>query len=142
MQDRRAVQPRGPFEGMPRAVSTACAAVMLALAGCESYTATVQNASAITVIAELVREPIHARPSTAQSVVLRPGDRAELGPVEIEILDPVTLNVRRSGDPHAVPISRRLERSHSTWIVENGGLQTWDGFSLRLVDEPGGENAE
>ena len=109
-----------------------CAALFGVLGACE-YSATVRNESQRTVVAELEHDRFLADTLTKRSAVLEPGDEATLGPYKIDLLEPLTLQIRNIDDVFGGWQSERLEPGHQIFVVDDGTPENWDSVVVRRV---------
>lgn len=117
--------------GVARLARAAVVALVPVFAcGCE-YTATIRNESDKTVLAELEHDRFLADTLTKRSAMLEPGDEAVLGPFKVDPLEPITLRIRIVGDVFGARQSERLEPGSSTYVIENGNLESWESVLIR-----------
>ncbi len=112
-----------------------CVLAACLLCGCgASYRVEIQNNSGRRLLARIVRDRAFDSDQVLGQAFVSDGEMGELGPVDADALEPVSVRVSRPGDIGDLPEDHRLRRGYNAFVVEAGSSEDWSGFVVRRVE--------
>ncbi len=109
--------------------------VLGVLGACQSgYSVELRNESGRPVVASVVRGGAFDGERTLAQKRIPSGSTGELGPFEWVGMGGVRVSVRRPGDLGALATETRLRRGLNIFVVEAGGVDSWEAAVLRRVE--------
>ncbi len=109
--------------------------LVAALGGCGAqYSVELSNESGRTAVASVVRGGAFDGHRTLMTKAVPSGETAELGPFEAPGVEGVRISVTRPGDLGATPTETRLRRGYNAFVIEAGGVDSWEAVVLRRVE--------
>ncbi|MAY75659.1 MAG: hypothetical protein CMJ31_13270 [Phycisphaerae bacterium] len=111
-----------------------CAALLVLLTGCATYTIEVENKSQRPVDVLIEQDQMGDASIQLANRRMEKGAKATLGPFEVPATDPMSLRVRDAGDEYSVPERIRLEAGVMRFVIEDGPIDAW--AKMRVVELP------
>ncbi len=111
------------------------ALLIAALGGCGGqYRVELSNESGRTAVASVTHGGGFDGSRTLATKAVPSGETVELGPFQAPGFEGVRISVTRPGDVGAMPTETRLRRGYNAFVIEAGGVDSWEAVVLRRVE--------